>query len=278
MTRIAVTGAGGFLGQALITETGKRGIDAVPISLPRTSQVLERAFHKELLEKIRPDVVIHCAAVLRPNNDKDFAVNVRLPVVMAEALSEVRPTAAFVHVSSLNVLQESRLDAYTQSKRQAEDALTGLDVAIVRPGLIWSWINKGGAAQISAYLKRPLPFHPVPFPGPRFRPLLIDVFASAVVDLAVGGDIGGKRINACGDSEWTLWDLISALSKMHGGRPVPLPTGLIEHMLPKPVLGRLPIPLRSFAAVDDGILQGRDGDQALILPFTGPPDESAAQN
>jgi uncharacterized protein YbjT (DUF2867 family) len=193
---------------------------------------------------------------------------------MAEALSDIRPSATFLHVSSLNVLQESRRDAYTRSKRQAEQALSGSAAAIIRPGLIWSWDNDGGAGRVSAYLRRALPFHPIPYPGPRFRPVLVVDLAAALLDL-IDGDVSGKRVNVCGDAEFTLWGLVSALAKLHGGRPVPLPTGIIELFLPKTILRSLPTPLRSFAAVNDEALSGQDGDHSLILPFTGPPGGGA---
>ncbi len=268
--RVAVTGAGGFLGRALMAQAKQRSIDVVPISLPHTPTALEPDFQREILTEARPDAVIHCAAVLRPRGDADIAVNARLPFIMAEALSAVRPAAVFLQVSSMNVIQESRHDAYTRSKRQGEQALAGSAAAIVRPGLIWSWQGDGGARQMTAYLKRPLPFHPVPYPGPRFRPVLVDDFAGALLDLA-GGDIRGKRVNVCGDTEWALWELVRALAKSHGGRPVAMPTGFIERTLPKAILGPLPTPLRSFAPLADATLSGRDGEQLLILPFPGPP-------
>jgi nucleoside-diphosphate-sugar epimerase len=269
MTRVAVTGPRGFLGRAVVAEAHRRGFDVVPFSLPRTPQALTPAFQRDLLAKARPDAVIHCAAVLRPRSDEDFAVNSRLPPIMAEALSDARPAATFLHVSSLNVIQESRHDAYTRSKRQAEMALAGSPAAIVRPGLIWSWDNGGDSGRVSAYLQRALPFHPVPYPGPRFRPVLVADLAAALLDL-VGGDVRGKRINVCGDIELTLWELVRALSESQGGRPVALPIGFIERIFPKAVLGRLPTPLRSFSAADDDTLCGRDGERLLILPFTRP--------
>jgi nucleoside-diphosphate-sugar epimerase len=271
MTRVAVTGPRGFLGRALITQARRRGVDLVPISLPRTPQALEPAFHRDCLADAQPDAVIHCAAVLQPRSNEDFAVNGRLPLIMAEALFDAWPSATFLHVSSLNVIQETRHDPYTRSKRYAEDALAGSTAAIIRPGLIWSWENDGGAGRVSAYLQRPLPFHPVPFPGPRFRPVLVADLAAALLDL-VGGDLRKKRINVCGDIEFSLWELVRTLSETHGGRPVPLPTGFIERMLPKTVLRRLPTPLRSFNAVGDEALSGRDEEQLLVLPFTKPND------
>ena len=101
--------------------------------------------------------------------------------------------------------------------------------------------------------------------------------AGALLDL-VGGDIRGKRINVCGDVELTLWELVRALSKSHGGRPVALSTGFIERMLPKTIFGRLPTPLRSFTTLGDEVLSARDGELLLILPFTRPPSGGDARN
>ena len=122
---------------------------------------------------------------------------------------------------------------------------------------------------MSTYLQRALPFHPIPYPGPRLRPVLVADLAGALLDL-IDGDIHGDRINVCGDVTLTFWELVRALSESCGGRPVALPTGFIERMLPKVVLGRLAAPLRGFTAVSDEELSSRDKERSIILPFTKP--------
>lgn len=265
--RLIVTGARGFLGQAIVEEARNRDYSVEEVSLPRSQKILDKVFYSELFERARPDAVIHTAAVLHPKNKKDFAVNSLAPRVIADALNETNQSASFIHISSLNVALASRRNPYTKSKREAEKNLAGAGARIYRPGLIWSWEGKGEAAKLFAYLRLPLPIHPMVYPGNLYLPVLVKRLAKALVDESTMGP-GPEIINVLGDQALSVWDLAKIASGGYGKRLMPVPTEFLETALPNSLLERLPVSIRSAdsTSIDESI--SLPADRTLFLPFS----------
>jgi len=169
--KVLVTGAGGFLGRAVVTEAVAAGHEVKamhrPASLPRTApagvtvvpgDLRQRGNWQEALKDV--DAVIHCAAAA----SGDLATQLAGTVLATENLLEALPKglARFVHVSSFSVydfgapkwpaaLDEGtplegrplRRDAYTQTKLQQERmvrdfcAAQGVPLVVLRPGAIY---------------------------------------------------------------------------------------------------------------------------------------------
>jgi nucleoside-diphosphate-sugar epimerase len=189
--RVAITGAAGFVGKALVSHLA----DVVGCEV---TAITRRAW-QHASSRVRPlavgdlsearlpvgalaatDAVVHTAAVTRwdPSSSPQrlFAVNVEAAVSVARQAAHAG-VKRFVFLSSIKVNGEETAagrpfsahqapapeDAYGQSKWQAERALraladaTGLDLVIVRPSLIYGAGVGGNFAQLVRWVRRGLP-------------------------------------------------------------------------------------------------------------------------
>lgn len=143
---LAVTGATGFVGQALLDEAEKRGVRIR--ALTRRKQEAREgvvwvegdlAAHDALRELATgADAVVHIAGVVNAPDEAAFlAGNVegtRAVIDAARAAGKRR----FIHVSSL-AAREPGVSVYGRSKRLAEEIVqtSGLDWTIVRPPAVY---------------------------------------------------------------------------------------------------------------------------------------------
>ena len=143
---IAVTGATGFVGQSLLAEASRQGVEVRALTRraqePRTGVQWVRGdlSHAPALDRLMrgAEAVIHVAGVVNAPDVAGFeAGNVTgtLEAVHAAARAGV---PRFVHVSSLSARQP-QLSAYGASKRRGEKivAASGLDWTIVRPPAVF---------------------------------------------------------------------------------------------------------------------------------------------
>jgi len=167
--RLAVTGASGFIGGAVVRQLSGEGHEAVVLS------------RRDLSEPDFTDVdmVIHCAALAhrtgaeRPQADAFDEVNHRLTVTLAQKAKQAG-VRRFIFVSTIYTIagNPSPLtpdmplaprDDYGRAKAKAEAALlqmTGIEVVIVRPVLVY---GPDARANLRALMKLcdtalPLPF------------------------------------------------------------------------------------------------------------------------
>lgn len=193
--RVLVTGATGFVGQALAAKLQLDGysviaavrresaILGVGIDSVKVGNISAQTDWQQALNKI--DVLVHCAARAHIMNDSvaDPLAEFR-QVNTAATLSLARQAAAkgvrrFVFISSIKVngeltegvpfSPEDRFiptDPYGLSKYEAEQGLlalaeeTGMEVVIIRPTLVYGLGVKGNFASLLKWMKRgaPLPF------------------------------------------------------------------------------------------------------------------------
>jgi nucleoside-diphosphate-sugar epimerase len=269
LMRVGITGSSGFLGEALLGALNDASFGVVPIELPRTEVVLDGTFLEQQFSDLDVEAVFNLAAVRHPTNKYEYAVNAQLPILLQKALKRVRPSARFIHMSSINVVLQERSDPYSNSKRQAEFSLYDSTTIIIRPSIIWSWQENAGGdvGRLHHYLSRSLPFHPVPFPGQHYRPVAIDNFVSRLTEL-----LGEKKpptiINVFGDRPTTIWELAKHASKNTGSRLLPIPTGFLERLLPKAILNELPTAIRSTNAGYPNDDQVKPAETTWTLPFS----------
>jgi nucleoside-diphosphate-sugar epimerase len=193
MSALLVTGANGFVGQALCTELLNRGHSVRAVV--RTNAAIERndceviklhdiASDPKWMQSLHGvDAVIHLAArvhVMHENAINPLNEFRKINVFGTEHLARAAAAAGvkrFVFVSSVKVNGEatkgndrfsesdtpSPQDAYGISKWEAEQALhrvameTGLEVVIVRPPLVYGRGVKGNFSQMLSALRKRIP-------------------------------------------------------------------------------------------------------------------------
>ncbi len=185
--RILVTGAGGFVGAALVPALAAAGHAVVRVARKATApgdlavpELLD--WHPTSQELAGIDCVIHLAArthVMRDAAADPLAAYRALNVGVTARLAEAAAAAGvrrFVFMSSIKVNGEATHgqpfttddapqpeDAYGISKREAEDALraiarrTGLEVVVLRPPLVYGPGVKGNLLALMRAIDRGLP-------------------------------------------------------------------------------------------------------------------------
>jgi nucleoside-diphosphate-sugar epimerase len=148
-SHLAVTGATGFIGQALCSHLIKEGftVSALVRDVSRASKLLDTDVtfvsgsldDSDCLHALLKDCdgVIHCAGAVRGQSQTDFnRTNVQGTANLLEAVNNQTEIPKFLMISSL-AAREPELSWYAQSKFQAEQLLhtqsDALDWAILRP-------------------------------------------------------------------------------------------------------------------------------------------------
>jgi dTDP-4-dehydrorhamnose reductase len=166
MNKILITGANGFLGQHLILHLHNRQYNVVatskgPARLPPSpivyfpAELTNLAEVVSLMQTIKPDVVVHTAALSKPdvceaNRANCLAINVEA----TQNLLRQKP-ARFIYVSTDFIFGENGphseeakadpLNFYGQSKWLAEQEVrhSGIEYAIMRPAFIYGKVWPG---------------------------------------------------------------------------------------------------------------------------------------
>ncbi len=291
---ILVTGATGFVGQALCAELSRRRMEYRPVSRsPRSGFVVIGTMNSDTdwsdaLAGI--DTVIHLAARVHVMNESAAdplaafrAVNVDATVNLARQAAGAG-VKRFIFLSSIKVNGEETAegkpfrasdapypeDAYGRSKLEAEGALlaisaeTGMEVVIIRPPLVYGPGVKANFASLMKWASRPFPW---PFGMIRNRRSL--VYLGNLVDfmlLSARHPAAGNRVFLVSDGEdLSIGQLISKLSLAAGRTAwmLPVPPALLEGLAA--LLGR-----RAAAQRLLGSLQVDIGETRLVTGWSPP--------
>jgi len=184
--RVLVTGAGGFIGRAVVTRLGKGGFDVTALvhsdrtPIPGAARTLvgditDKAFLEEALGGM--DTVVHLAA--RKLDEPDSrAVNVGGMQNLIEAAKKTSTRILAISSASVKLAQPG---LYGATKKEAEDLLvaSGKNSLILRPSIVYGDDRYGAFATLVRAAQLPL----IPMFGDGTwvsHPIYIDDLAEAI--------------------------------------------------------------------------------------------------
>ncbi|WP_349956699.1 SDR family oxidoreductase [Rhizobium sp. ZPR3] len=291
---ILVTGATGFVGQALCAELSRRRMDYRPVSRnSRPGFAVIGAANGDTdwtgaLAGV--DIVMHLAARVHVMNESAADPLAAFRAVNVDATANLARQAAgagvkrFIFLSSIKVNGEGTAagepfsasdaphpeDAYGRSKLEAEEALlaisaeTGMEVVIIRPPLVYGPGVRANFASLMTWAARPFPW---PFGAVRNRRSLI--FVGNLADfmlLSARHPAAGNRVFLVSDGEdLSIGQLIAKLSLAAGRKAwmLPVPPALLEGLAA--LLGR-----RAAAQRLLGSLQVDIGETRAVTGWSPP--------
>lgn len=259
--KVAVIGAGGFVGQPVTRRLMAQGVEVRPIvrtpaGLPgeRTISDVDEADWDALLEGV--DAVIHLIArvhIVTDRAENPLADNRRINTAGTLRIAEAAARAGarrFVFVSTIKVNGETSapgkpftadevptpLDAYGISKREAELGLfalserTGMEVTVVRPPLVYGPAVRANFLSMMKWVRRgvPLPFGRVT--ANRRSLVGIDNLVDLIVTLLTHRNAPGQIFFASDGHDVSTRELLTMLAAAMGrkARLLPVPVGLMR--------------------------------------------------
>lgn len=235
---VFLTGASGFIGQALVEAlraAGHRviagvhrrpveGADAVQVDYTRD---FDPALWRPRLAGV--DAVINVVGLIRERRGMSFdAVHVRAPRALFAAAAEAG-VRRVVQVSALGA-DDAAASAYHVSKRRADDFLSAMPLSsvIVQPSLVY---GRGGASARLFETLASLPLVPLPAGGgQRIQPIHIDDVVAAIVALLDREAWRVGRVTLVGPEPLTVREYLCALRTGMGlgtARTVAVPRTLL---------------------------------------------------
>lgn len=265
--RILVTGASGFVGQALCKELANAGhevVAAVRGDIAQYASVCATQYVS--VGEVGPSAdwsnalqdcsaVVHLAARVHVLNDKESDPLALYRSINAEGTLTLARQAAiagvrrFIFVSSIKVLGGERdspyaeddpaepNDAYAQSKWEAEQGLwriaqeAGLEVVVLRPPLIYGPGVKANFLRLMQWVARgvPLPFGNV---ANRRSLLYLGNFTDAIAHCLVQVRAAGQTFLVCDGETTSTGGLVEMIADAMGRsvRLFPVPLKLLRHI------------------------------------------------
>jgi nucleoside-diphosphate-sugar epimerase len=199
VTRVAVTGASGFIGRHVMSALSARGDEAIAIARPYDRRALAQRFSDI-------GAVVHLAGVVSALHEREFyEANMDATRTVAEAARDAG--AGLVHISSLAAAgpaspsaprsesdPTSPINAYGHSKLEGERAIagvTGLRWTILRPGVVYGPGDRAMRPLFDYARRGILPL--VGAQGAAYTFIYVDDLVRAIlaaVDRAPAGDVG----------------------------------------------------------------------------------------
>ena len=247
-TRVAITGAYGYLGGVIRDELDRRGMSTV--ALARTPRPGDDARHHDLTSDIDPaifdgcDALVHCSYDFTAVEADDiWRINVdgskRLLTAARDAGVET-----IVTLSSMSAY-EGTTQFYGRAKLDIEAATTAVGGCSIRPGLVYGDEPGGMAGALLKLTALPL----TPIVGARSHQFLVheDDLAAAVGDLVAMGDPPARVLGIAWPEPVTFADVLGTFARQAGQTPrfVPLPWRLLHLALRAAEMTPISLPFRS---------------------------------
>ena len=195
--RIGITGASGYIGQAVVAHARKAGYTVITIGRRALPDLEHR--HVDLAQSPAPDLLDDLDAVLHLAADTsggtDLA-NAEIAFAMALARATAQRHIPLLVVSS----QAAAVDApsvYGRTKSAIERGVLPLGAVVLRPGLVY-----GGSARglygLLVGLVRQLPLIPDLYPRPWVQPVHVDDLACALLAALTTRHVSGRLWQVAG--------------------------------------------------------------------------------
>jgi len=258
--KVLVTGYSGFLGSYLCKNLSKK-FDIIKVNLRDIPEENSSSFSTFLDKFIDADVIVNCAANLKPKTRKDIFINQNFPKILLDYLKKKEKNFFFIHISSINVLIDDRKDFYTITKKNAEKNLENQNIVIVRLPLIYDKINDiiqatGNFKQIDRYLNLSfLPIYPMIFPGHIHYPVEINKITNFIEEIITKGNTGRSIYNIAGKNKKSLWDLFQEMASYKNKRVLKINFKIINKIIPNII--------KNFLIKNSSVLQ-----QTIVIDHT----------
>jgi nucleoside-diphosphate-sugar epimerase len=241
--QVAVTGAAGFVGQALVARLLAEGygvralVHRTPLGLshPALESVTGDLADEAALGRLMAGVgtVIHVAGVVRGRDARDFRPVNATGVARVAGIALAQPTPPRMILISSLAAREPQLSHYAASKREGEALLaaSGLDHTILRPPAIY---GPGDRELVPLFETMARGIVPLPgAKGARASLLHVDDLARAILALMAHPAPGTFELDD-GRAGGYGWEEIAAIVERVAGRGrgwrIPLP-GALMHMI-----------------------------------------------
>ena len=226
--QIAVTGAGGFLGNNI----HQKFIKTYNVSKIKLKNKKDIIVFINNLKKKKYNFVINCAASLKPRNDWDHFINSRLPRIFNYIISKYSKKTKLYHISTINILNLELNDAYTISKRKAEHYLINTETVIIRPNMILSKKKEGPSKILHNYLEKKLPLYFMFKKGNSYKPIKIDDFINEL-EIIISNNNNNTIYNIQGESIKNIWDIFFDINKKYKKIIIPINISFIKYLFPQ---------------------------------------------
>jgi predicted dehydrogenase/nucleoside-diphosphate-sugar epimerase len=236
---VLVTGASGFIGEALIRRLALDGHDVRAFARraesvaagPRIHPVAGDMLDADSLDRAATgmDAIVHLACATGVADEKLVqAVNVDGTRALLDA-AQRHGVRRFVFVSTISATRE-RMGPYGRTKKEGEAmvAHSGLEWVTVRPSLVYGSAPIGLFASLAAYLQS-LPVVPVIGDGRiELDPIHVDDVCEVIAQCVTRKDVVGKTYDLLGPDRVTFDEFLARLSGELGIRKpsVHIPGGI----------------------------------------------------
>lgn len=259
-SRVAITGATGYLGSVLSDRFSSRGDEVVALTRRRPERAVSEWRHFELGRPIDGalfrdvDALIHAAWVL---SGKDTSQLWHENVIGSRRLIEAAVTAGVqkvVFVSSMSAYFGTR-QTYGLMKLAVERTALDLGCVVVRPGLVYGESPGGMAGTLRKISRLPL--------WPRFKSAKLflaheDDVAQTIVRVVDHYDeLSGEIMGLANPQSLDLSSIFTGLSPEHKRRlSLPVPASLVMAVLRLLEGAGVPFPFRSDSLL--GLIESAD--------------------
>jgi nucleoside-diphosphate-sugar epimerase len=259
-SRVAITGATGYLGSVLSDRFSSRGDEVVALTRRRPEHAVSEWRHFELGRPVdgtifqEVNALVHAAWVLR---GKDTSQLWRENVIGSRRLIEAAVAAGVqkvVFVSSMSAYFGTR-QTYGLMKLAVERTALDLGCVVVRPGLVYGESPGGMAGTLRKIARLPL--------WPRFGSAKLflahedDVAQAIARAIDHNDELSGEVLGLANPQSVDLPSILAGLSLEHKRRlSLPVPGGLVMAVLRLLEGAGVPFPFRSDSLL--GLIESTD--------------------